>query len=403
MRHGHKAYLVGGGVRDLLLNRTPKDFDIATDATPRKIKELFRNSRIIGRRFKLIHVFFRGNKIIEVSTFRDVSEQPEVDEGEVTETQLITRDNTYGTEVTDALRRDITINGLFYDLGTFSIIDYVGGMRDIRDRIIRIIGDPDVRFAEDPVRLMRVCRHAAKSGFGIEPNCYASLKRNAELIKSSAPMRVFEELKKDFASGYLLATLRLLADAKLLDYLLPELSYNNAALLDEESDFARILARSDESVQEGKTRSSSVVLALMSLFSRSPILDGLPEQFKEREDISEHLSEGFRSLAVPRKEREKVETLLLAWHMLLTRGDNRAEIRNLVRKGLERDFQDLIEVLYKQGPELELLQELRSGSSSRDAVENGDSRGHRLEQRGRQRRRRGGGRGRPRSRQQSVD
>ncbi len=406
MRHGHKAYLVGGGVRDLLLNRTPKDFDIATDATPRKVKELFRNSRIIGRRFKLIHVFFRGNKIIEVSTFRDATEVPEAEEGEgsseAQNAQLITRDNTYGTEVTDAMRRDITINALFYDAGSFSIIDYVGGMRDIRARIVRIIGDPDVRFAEDPVRLMRVCRHAAKSGFSIEGKCQESLKRNAELIKSSAPMRVFEELKKDFASSFLLKTLRLLAENALLPFLIPELAANNAALLDEESDFAKALSLSDDAVADGAQRSSTLVLALISIFSRSPVLDGLAEQFKDAEDVREHLAQSFKGLAVPRKEREKIEALLVAWHMLLTRGDSRNEIRDAARKDLSEDLRKMIELLYGRGPELELLQELESGPQSREHSDDGERFFQQREPRSGGRRRRRGGRGRMRHRQPSA-
>jgi poly(A) polymerase len=396
MRHGHKAYLVGGGVRDLLLNRTPKDFDIATDATPRKIKELFRNSRIIGRRFKLIHVFFRGSKIIEVSTFRDVSDPPEPQEGDNAEDLIITRDNTYGTEVTDALRRDITINGLFYDLGTFSIIDYVGGMRDIRDAIVRIIGDPDVRFAEDPVRLMRVCRHAAKSGFKIETACFESLKRNAELIRNSAPMRVFEELKKDFASSFLLKTLKLLSETGLLPYLIAEIAENNSALLDEAGDFAKVLGASDELVADGRPRSATVVLSLIAMFSRSPVLDGLAEQFRGRDDIAEHVASSFPALAVPRKEREKIESLLLAWHMLITSGDDRSQIRNLGRKGLLQDFELLIDLLYGRGPEADLLADLLGSPDNRD-TQGGRHQHHSSSERsgeGRLPRRRRGGRGR---------
>lgn len=399
MRHGHKAYLVGGGVRDLLLNKTPKDFDIATDATPRKIKELFRNSRIIGRRFKLIHVFFRGNKIIEVSTFRDVSEETEPQEGESAEELIITRDNTYGTEVTDALRRDITINGLFYDAGTFSIIDYVGGMRDIREGVVRIIGDPDVRFPEDPVRLMRVCRHAAKSGFKIDPACLDSIRKNADLIRNSASMRVFEEMKKDFSAGYALKTLRLLAETGLLTHLLPELAANEAAMLAEGSDFAKALAESDEMVLDGRPRSATVVLSLISMFTRCPVLDGLAEQFMGREDISEHVASGFPALAVPRKEREKIEAILQAWHMLLTSGDDRNEIRHLGRREVLDDFELLIDILYGKGPEADLLADLLEGGSQHGSQQH-DYRGEGSQQfrhdRGPRRRR--GGRGRSRQR-----
>ena len=144
---GFLGYLVGGGVRDLLLARKPKDFDISTDAHPPQVKKLFRNCFIIGRRFRLCHVRF-GRKVIEVSTFR---RQAEPEEGET----LIRRDNTFGTPEEDAFRRDFTVNALFYDVATFSIIDYVGGLEDVQQKVIRTIGDPVVRFREDPVRMLR--------------------------------------------------------------------------------------------------------------------------------------------------------------------------------------------------------------------------------------------------------
>ncbi|MCB0309961.1 MAG: polynucleotide adenylyltransferase PcnB, partial [Bdellovibrionales bacterium] len=165
LRHNYEAFLVGGGVRDLLLEKEPKDFDISTDATPNQIRSLFRNCRIIGRRFKLAHIYFRGGKIIEVSTFRDESAPIDVQDDEELRRygRDVKRDNRYGTAETDAFRRDITINGLFYDLSNFSVIDYVGGMSDLRAKIIRVIGNPDERFQEDPVRMLRVIRHAARA------------------------------------------------------------------------------------------------------------------------------------------------------------------------------------------------------------------------------------------------
>ena len=155
--HGFTAYLVGGGVRDLLLGRKPKDFDIATSAHPQAVKRLFRNCFIIGRRFRLCHVRF-GKKVVEVSTFRRLAE---AQQGET----LIVRDNTFGTPEEDAFRRDFTVNALFYDIATFSVIDYVAGLEDLQQRLIRTIGDPATRFREDPVRMLRAVALAARLGF----------------------------------------------------------------------------------------------------------------------------------------------------------------------------------------------------------------------------------------------
>ena len=187
INHGYKAYLVGGAVRDLLLQKKPKDFDIGTDAKPEDVRRLFRNSRIIGRRFKLVHIFFPG-KLFDISTFRKDEEGS-------------SDDNIYGTPKTDALRRDLTINGLFYDLSDFSVIDFVGGIKDMEKRTIRMIGEPDKRFDEDPVRMLRVLRHAAKTGFKIDKATAESLNRNSELIQSAASARVYEELIRDLKGG----------------------------------------------------------------------------------------------------------------------------------------------------------------------------------------------------------
>ena len=154
---GYKSYLVGGGVRDLLVGKKPKDFDIGTDATPRQVKSLFRNCRIIGRRFKLAHVHFRNRKILEVATFRDSAPAEDSDD--------LLDENCYGTEITDAFRRDLTINGLFYDPTQEAVIDYVGGLEDLDSGVVRIIGEADVRFREDPVRIIRTLRHAFSSRF----------------------------------------------------------------------------------------------------------------------------------------------------------------------------------------------------------------------------------------------
>lgn len=310
IRNGYRAYLVGGGVRDLLLNKTPKDFDIATNATPRRVKDLFRNSRIIGKRFKLIHVFFRGNKIIEVSTFRDISDPIDPNDTQPTADALILRDNKYGTEETDARRRDITINGLFYDISSFSILDYVGGMRDLQAGIIRVIGEPDVRFAEDPVRLIRVIRHACKANFQIEESCYDSICRNAQLITKSPEMRVYEELKKDFVSGYALSVLKLLAQTGVLQHVLPFNKAGASDLFDEGSEFASSLEASDNAVLAGQTRTHTFPLALLALYTKAPFLEAALDEFCSFEAIEEHLNTVFSLLAVPRREKEKLTTLL---------------------------------------------------------------------------------------------
>jgi poly(A) polymerase len=220
-RNGYTAHLVGGGVRDLLLGRTPKDFDVSTDASPREIKKLFRNCMLIGRRFRLAHIRF-GQKVIETSTFR---RQPETDaDPSDPQADLFNRsDNTFGTAEEDAWRRDFTINGLFYDIKTFSVIDYVGGLEDLERRLIRSIGDPDVRFREDPVRMLRAVRFASRLGFGIEERTLDAILRQHEEIRKAAPQRVLEEILRLFSFSSGEAAFRLLRRTNLLGDLFPEI------------------------------------------------------------------------------------------------------------------------------------------------------------------------------------
>jgi poly(A) polymerase len=200
---GFTAYLVGGGVRDLYLGKTPKDFDISTDARPGQIRKLFRNSRLIGRRFRLVQVFFRGNKIVEVSTFRrrsefDIKNSTAADNGRI---EVLPANNTYGTPADDAFRRDLTINGLFYEINTFSIIDYTGGVADLDQGIIRVIGDADRRVTRDPVRMMRVIRHAARNNFTIEKNTWLAIKHHQQELSLCPVSRIRDELLKDLRGG----------------------------------------------------------------------------------------------------------------------------------------------------------------------------------------------------------
>src|SRR5262249_19128894 len=229
----HVAFLVGGSVRDLLLGRVPKDFDIGTSAHPYQVKKLFRNCWIIGRRFRLAHVRF-GPKVIEVATFRrqvqpgeEVVQDgvPAPDPATSEGAHLIHHDNTFGTPEEDAFRRDFTINALFYDIATFSIIDYVGGLEDLRAGIVRSIGDPDVRLREDPVRMLRAIALAARLDFTIEPKLLAAIRTHRhEIAKSSLP-RLLEEYYKILRAGSAEKTFRVLTDVGLLEPISAELHH----------------------------------------------------------------------------------------------------------------------------------------------------------------------------------
>jgi poly(A) polymerase len=192
---GFAAYVVGGAVRDLLLGRKPKDFDIATDARPGQIKKRFGNAYVIGRRFRLVHVRFQGNKVIEVATFRRITDAVEVGE---TQAEIVQVDS-YGTPAEDAFRRDITINALFYDPIADTVIDYVGGLEDMARRTVRCIGDPHVRFKEDPVRIWRVLRHAARLDFELEDGVRRAIPVCLPLLGHGSGSRLYEELNKDLA------------------------------------------------------------------------------------------------------------------------------------------------------------------------------------------------------------
>ncbi len=220
---GHVAYLVGGSVRDLLLEREPKDFDISTSAHPNEIKKLFRNCFLIGRRFRLAHIRFGRDKVIETSTFRREPEHDN-DPANPDEDLFHARDNTFGTPEEDARRRDFTVNGLFYELSTFTVIDHVGGLKDLKRKLIRSIGDADIRFREDPVRMVRAVRFASRLGFKIEPRTRRALLRQHGEITKASPARMLEELYKLFGFGSGEAAFRLLYETGLLAAIIPEIA-----------------------------------------------------------------------------------------------------------------------------------------------------------------------------------
>ncbi|UFS72043.1 polynucleotide adenylyltransferase PcnB [Geomonas sp. RF6] len=285
--NGYTAYLVGGGVRDLLLGREPKDFDIATNATPGELKKLFRNCRLIGRRFRLAHLHFQ-DEIIEVATFRSAAEPAPEEEPEPqhepehveregrrhhhhgprmlkSDEGVVLRDNVFGTPEEDAFRRDFTVNALFYNIADFSIIDHVGGMEDLKAGVIRTIGDPATRFTEDPVRMIRAVRFAAMLGFTIEEETRKAIVEMAPAINRATPPRLFEEVLKLLLLGAGESTYQLLRHIGLFEPLFPHF---DAWLTRESEGFphARVgkaLEWIDARIDEGEVVSPALLIALM--------------------------------------------------------------------------------------------------------------------------------------------
>ncbi len=259
---GYKAFLVGGAVRDLLLGGHPKDFDIATDATPEQTRALFRNCRLIGRRFRLAHVVF-GREIVEVATFRGVGEVGDADRHVVD--GRIVRDNVYGGIEEDAIRRDFTINALYYDISDFSVRDYVGGIEDLRQRRMHLIGDPEQRYREDPVRMLRAARLAAKLDFTLSAETEAPIRELAPLLADMAPARLFDESLKLFLSGHGLESLRRLHNLGLLGQLFPSTAEALAGPNSEQ--FGRLLGytftSTDDRVRSDKPVTPAFLFAAM--------------------------------------------------------------------------------------------------------------------------------------------
>jgi poly(A) polymerase len=260
---GYQAYLVGGSVRDLLLGREPKDFDVATDALPEEVRRVFRNCRLIGRRFRLAHVHF-GPEIIEVATFRGVNEDADSDERE-THKGMVLRDNVYGSIEEDALRRDFTVNALYYNIEDFSVVDYTGGMEDLKAGVLRLLGDPGVRYREDPVRMLRAVRFAAKLGFKIDPACEAPLLTQGQLLEAVPAARLFDEVLKLFLGGTGLETFEKLRHYDLFSCLFHQ---TESSLSHEENAFPITLVyqglkNTDDRVREGKPVTPAFLFAFL--------------------------------------------------------------------------------------------------------------------------------------------
>jgi len=302
---GYDAYLVGGCVRDLLLGLEPKDFDVATNATPEQVKAAFRNCRLIGRRFRLAHVFF-GREIIEVATFRGAGDSdkaaPKVD----SDGRLL-RDNSYGTIEEDVMRRDFTVNALYYNIKDFSIVDYVGGMDDHRAGLIKLIGDPETRFREDPVRMIRLVRFAVKLGFSIDEKCEKPIFQVADLLANIPSARLHDESLKLFLSGKALSTFEMLRHYGLFQYLYPSAE---KSLSVEEHDFpkqliVKALENTDKRIAAGKSIAPYFLISTFLWDSVKKGADknlakGLPESVAYQHAASEVISKQVQSTAFPK-------------------------------------------------------------------------------------------------------
>ncbi len=317
---GFEAYLVGGCVRDLLLGRTPKDYDIATEARPPQVKRVFpRNCRIIGRRFKLAHLHFHGNtKILECSTFRRSPQQ-----GEGGDDVLIVRDNEFGTAEEDALRRDFTVNALFLDPTRDTILDYTDGLQDVRDRVIRTIGDPVVRFREDPVRILRAAKFAGRLGFSVEPNTLAAMAETAGDLVRSAPPRVLEEILRLLRGGHALDSFQLLRDIGAIRSLVPVLAdFLAEADHDERVDFWRLLEALDHRVQNGYVPNSGVLLGVLLV---CPVLAKVERHpGRSASSIAEELLGPLgNSLRLPRRDAGCLKRICGVQHRFLQSDDQK--------------------------------------------------------------------------------
>jgi poly(A) polymerase len=368
LHHSHyTAYLVGGSVRDLLLGRTPKDFDIGTSAHPYQVKKLFRNCWIIGRRFRLAHVRF-GTKTIEVATFRRLLSAEELElpeappetaapaadprvergpgDGDALD-RLVHRDNTFGTPEEDAFRRDFTINALFYDIGTFSIIDYTGGLADLRDGLIRCIGDPRERFQEDPVRMLRAVAMAARLDFRIDPPIDEAIAVTRDEISHSAPARLIEEFYKLLRSGSSERAFQMLAERGLLEPISHELQVNAKPALWRSLAALDAYRRRFDGIPDTLT---NAILMGSLIVPLGHSLQSLSPSFHDGENRKEpRLSMGILPLA--RRDVERLRQILVMQRRLMDMTTSPRARRALMHRGPFRDALTWLEI-HGQSPEV---------------------------------------------------
>lgn len=317
-RNGHEAYFVGGCVRDLLIGRVPKDFDIATSAHPHEIRRLFRNGRIIGRRFRLVHIYY-GDNIVETSTFRG---EPDNGDGDDSEDLLIVEDNVFGTAEEDAKRRDFTVNGLFLDPSSDEIIDFVEGLHDLDQRVLRTIGDPSVRLAEDPVRIMRAIKFATRLDFRIDEDTWQAMCELAAHLERAAKPRVLEELLRLMRSGTALGAFQMLRACGALKVLLPELDVYLGPRRDADAEsvlraerFFRLLEALDSEVHRGYDPTVAVCIAVLFLHliehEIDPATRTLPGAPGELEDVCWEVMDPFAAATrLSRRELSRARRII---------------------------------------------------------------------------------------------
>ena len=346
---GFQAFLVGGSVRDLLLGVSPKDFDVATDARPEEVRRLFRNCRLIGRRFRLAHVVY-GDEIIEVATFRAAAAPPEVDDEDLREDEevqpvdpratdhrasddsgRILRDNLYGTIDEDVWRRDFGANALYYNIADFSIWDYVGGVADVQRRELRLIGDPETRYREDPVRMLRAARFAAKLGFTLHPDTYKPIAAVAPSLGGVPAARLFDETLKLFLGGHAVASWKSLTQLGLIEELFPAVA--GEVETDPDGPAYQLiqlgLKNTDDRVAQGKSVTPTFLFAVLLYgpivrLAEERIEDGVPELDALGEAFDRIVSEQIRRVAVPKRFTLPLRELYGLQHRFERRGGRKA-------------------------------------------------------------------------------
>jgi poly(A) polymerase len=318
---GFDAYLVGGGVRDLLLGQQPKDFDIATNATPEQIRQLFKNCRLIGRRFRLAHIMF-GRDIIEVATFRGHHQEPSKNVAQQSKEGMLLRDNVYGTIDEDAERRDFTVNSMYYSISDYSIHDYAGGIEDMEDKLIRLIGDPETRYREDPVRMLRAIRFAVKLDFDIEEETAAPIEEMAPLLQEIPAARLYEESLKMLQSGHGLETYHLMREYNLFQQLFPTIAefFTEDYSSPTEQMLDLVLDSTDQRIEEGKRINPAFMFAAMLWYP----LQAKAEQMMSKRKLSFYdaimeasntiLDDQVRSIAIPRRHTATIREI---WQLQL--------------------------------------------------------------------------------------
>ncbi len=320
---GFEAYLVGGCVRDLLLGREPKDFDVVTDANPEQIRRVFRNCRLIGRRFRLAHVHF-GEEIIEVATFRGSTDDVDNESQQTHEDGRLLRDNVYGTLEEDVWRRDFTVNALYYNIRDFSIVDYTGGMQHLSEGLLQLLGEPVTRYREDPVRMLRAVRFAVKLGFRLHPDCEQPLHELASLLTAVPSARLYDEMLKLFLSGYGLQTFEMLRHYGLFAILFPD---TDANLASETDHFPRLflvkaLENSDKRLAEGKTVSPYFLLSALlwepvQSLATAKMAQGEPAIVAYQEAANDVLNRQVKSTAIPKRISQSMREVWLLQLRLL--------------------------------------------------------------------------------------